>query len=169
MAALYIIVGLVALQRLAELALARRNTAWLLSEGAVESGARHYPLFVALQTAWLAAIVFFAPDEAGVEVWFFLALLFLQACRIWVIVSLGRFWTTRIISLPGAPLVRRGPYRFARHPNYLVVIGEIAILPLVFGEFEVALVFSILNILLIRHRIRVEEAALSGRIAEPTA
>ena len=71
---------------------------------------------------------------------FLVAFLFLQAARIWVIASLGRFWTTRIISLPGEPLVRRGPYRFAPHPNYLIVIGEIAILPLAFGEIEVAVV-----------------------------
>ena len=150
-----------------ELALARRNTARLLADGAVESGARHYPLLVALHAAWLVAIVVFAPADGGVEVRFLVAFLFLQAARIWVIASLGRFWTTRIISLPGEPLVRRGPYRFAPHPNYLIVIGEIAIVPLAFGEIEVAVVFSILNIFLIRHRIRVEEEALSGRAAQP--
>ncbi len=166
MTPLYLIVGLVALQRLAELALARRNTARLLAAGAVESGARHYPLFIALQAAWLAAIVVFAPTGGCVEVRFLVAFLFLQAARVWVIASLGRFWTTRIISMPGAPLVRRGPYRFTPHPNYLIVIGEIAILPLALGELEVALVFSILNIFLIRHRIRVEEEALSGRATE---
>jgi methyltransferase len=167
--ALILIVGLVALQRLGELLLAQRNTVRLLSEGAVESGARHYPLFVALHTGWLVAIVVFAPADPSIDFRFLAAFAILQAARIWVIASLGRFWTTRIISLPGAPLVRHGPYRFWRHPNYLIVIGEIAILPLAFGEAGVGVVFSILNLFLMRHRIRVEEAALGDRAVGRTS
>ena len=91
------------------------------------------------------------------------AFLALQAARVWVLATLGRYWTTRIITLPDAPLVRRGPYRFVRHPNYLIVAAEIAVLPLVFGAWQIALVFSILNLLLLSHRIRRENAALAGR------
>jgi len=83
--------------------------------------------------------------------------------RLWVMVSLGPYWTTRIITLPQAPLVRRGPYRFMRHPNYAVVAAEIAVLPLVFGAWHIAVVFSLLNLLLLRLRIRVEDAALASR------
>ncbi len=87
----------------------------------------------------------------------------LQAARLWVIASLGRYWTTRIITLPGAPIVRRGPYRWLRHPNYAIVAAEIAVLPLAFGAWPIAVVFSGLNALLLRHRIRLEEQALAPR------
>ena len=90
-------------------------------------------------------------------------LVLLQAGRIWVIASLGPYWTTRIIDVPGAPLVRRGPFRFVRHPNYLIVIGEIAVVPLMAGLLEVAVVFSVLNLALLAWRVRVENAALAPR------
>lgn len=159
------IVALVALQRLGELVHARRNTRRLLAEGAVEVGADHYPLFILLHGAWLLALLLAVPEDAPLHwplIGLFAALL---AARVWTIASLGKYWTTRIITLPGAPLIKRGPYRFLHHPNYLVVIAEIAILPLAFGAWEIALVFSLMNLLLLRHRVRVEEAALSGRRA----
>lgn len=159
------IVALVALQRLGELVHARRNTRRLLAAGAVEVGADHYPLFILLHGAWLLALLLAVPEDAPLHwplIGLFAALL---AARVWTIASLGKYWTTRIITLPGAPLIKRGPYRFLHHPNYLVVIAEIAILPLAFGAWEIALVFSLMNLLLLRHRVRVEEAALSGRRA----
>lgn len=163
MSILHLILGLVAAQRVAELLLARRNTVRLLASGAHEVGRRHYPLFVALHTGWLLAMLAFVPGDAP-PLWGLLALfLLLQACRLWVLAALGPFWTTRVITLPGAPLVRGGPYRFFRHPNYLVVTAEIACLPLAFGAWEVALAFSCLNALLLTHRIRVEETALRNR------
>jgi methyltransferase len=159
----YGIIFLVALQRLGELTLANRNTQKLRAEGAVEVGAGHYPLIVLLHAAWLMAVLWLLPAPLTIH-WVWLALLvILQAARVWVIVSLGRFWTTRIISLPGAPLVKRGPYRFLRHPNYLVVVGEIAALPLVFGEILVAVFFSLVNGALLFWRIRQEDAALAAR------
>ncbi len=85
----------------------------------------------------------------------------LQALRLWVIVTLGERWTTRVLALPGAPLVSKGPYRYLRHPNYAVVCAEVAVVPLMFGAWELALVFFVLNLALVRHRIRVEEAALA--------
>ena len=159
------IVALVVLQRLGELVHARRNTRRLLVEGAVEVGADHYPLFILLHGAWLLALLLAVPEDAPLHwplIGLFAALL---AARVWTIASLGKYWTTRIITLPGAPLIKRGPYRFLHHPNYLVVIAEIAVLPLAFGAWEIALVFSLMNLLLLRHRVRVEEAALSGRRA----
>jgi methyltransferase len=155
-----VIVAFVALQRIAELTLARRNTRRLFARGAVEHGRRHYPLFVVLHALWLAAVLLFVPEDATVH-WPFVALLvLLQAGRAWVIMSLGERWTTRILVLPGAPLVRRGPYRWLRHPNYLIVVLEIAALPLAFGAWKIALIFSAANLALLWWRIRVEEAAL---------
>nr|WP_295833938.1 isoprenylcysteine carboxylmethyltransferase family protein [uncultured Azospirillum sp.] len=153
----------VAAQRLLELVIARRNTARLLADGAREVGAAHYPLFVALHAGWLLALFVMVPADAPVNGWLLALFLLLQAGRVWVIATLGRFWTTRIITLDGAPLVRRGPFRWIRHPNYLVVAGELAVLPLVFGEVWIAIAATLLNIPLTLHRIRVEEGALKGR------
>ncbi len=158
-----VIVLLVALQRIAELVLARRNTARLLAMGGVEIGAGHYPLFVLLHGSWLLALFLLVPADAPL-LWPLIGLfVLLQLGRAWVVATLGPYWTTRIISVPGAPLVTGGPFRYVRHPNYLVVTGEIAVLPLAFGAWELALVYSILNALLLRHRIAVEDRALADR------
>ncbi len=161
------IVLLVAAQRLAELVLAKRNTRALLAAGAVEWGAGHYPVLVALHVAWLAALLLATPAEAALQPWWLALFLLLQAGRLWVVATLGRFWTTRIIALPGAPLVARGPYRFCKHPNYVIVAAEIAVLPLAFGAWQIALVFTLLNAAILAWRIRVENAALAQRPREP--
>ncbi len=158
-----IIVALVAVQRVFELLHARRNEARLRVGGGIERGAGHYPLIVILHGAWLVAVVAFASENAP-PVWGWLGLyLALQGARYWAMSSLGPSWTTRIITLPGAPLVRKGPYRFLRHPNYAVVAAEIAVLPLAFREYRVALVFSALNLALLGWRIRIENLALAER------
>ncbi len=157
-----IVTLLVALQRLAELGYARRNARRLLAAGGVEHGAGHYPLFVALHGAWLAALFVMVPAEAPAD-WGLLGLYgLLQLGRLWVIASLGRRWTTRVIVVPGAPLVTRGPYRFLRHPNYLIVALEIPVLPLAFGAWQIALGFGLANLALLAWRIRIEERALAG-------
>ena len=153
------ILGFVTVQRLAELALSHRNTKALLARGAREHGAAHYPLIVAVHAAWLAALWLLAPGRA--VSWPLIGLFgLLQLLRLWVLVTLGPRWTTRIIVLPDAPLVAGGPFRFIRHPNYAVVAGEIAVLPLAFGLWEVALAFSLLNAAILAVRIRAEERAL---------
>lgn len=163
MSLLWIVLLLVAAQRLAELAYARRNTRRLKAEGAYESGAGHYPVLVAVHVLWLVSLAVFVPAEQAPN-WALLGVfLVLQGLRLWVLASLGRYWTTRVITLPGAPLVRRGPYRFLKHPNYLVVAGEIAVLPLAFGAWEIAVIFSLANAAVLTWRIRCEERALSGR------
>ncbi len=157
-----IVTLLVALQRLAELGYARRNARRLLAAGGVEHGAGHYPLFVALHGAWLAALFVMVPAEAPAD-WGLLGLYgLLQLGRLWVIASLGRRWTTRVIVVPGAPLVTRGPYRFLRHPNYLIVALEIPVLPLAFGAWQIALGFGLANLALLAWRFRIEERALAG-------
>jgi methyltransferase len=158
-----LILGLVTLQRLGELVLSRRNTQRLLSEGAHEVAPGHYPLIVAVHAAWLVGlwllVVWRVPDASISWPWFGVFLI-LQALRVWVIATLGPRWTTRIIVLPGAPLVTGGPYRLVAHPNYLIVAGEILVLPLVFGQLWYGIVFSVLNAMVLWIRIRAEEAAL---------
>jgi methyltransferase len=155
------ILAFVTLQRLSELMIARQNTARLLAMGAQEYAPGHYPLIVAVHTGWLAALWWLAPGQA--IHWPLIALfVLLQLGRIWILRTLGPRWTTRIIILPGAPLVTSGPFRFVSHPNYLVVIGEIAVLPLAFGLWEVALIFTLLNAAVLAIRISAENKALRG-------
>lgn len=153
------ILAFVTFQRLAELALARSNTRALLAAGGREHGAGHYPLIVAVHAAWLASLWLLAPGRP-VHLPMLGLFMLLQAGRVWVIRTLGPRWTTRIIVLPAAPRVTTGPFRFLSHPNYLVVVGEIAVLPLVFGLWQVALLFSLLNAAVLAIRIRAEERAL---------
>lgn len=154
-----LLLALVTAERLAELVLARRNTAALLAKGAVEVAARHYPLIVALHATWLGALWVWgagAPVQTG---WLALFLL-LQVARVWVLATLGPRWTTRIIVLPDAPLIRTGPYRWLSHPNYAIVVAEIAVLPLCLGLPTIALLFSVANAAVLTLRITAENRAL---------
>jgi len=160
MSILWILVGFVIVQRLAELVLARRNARRLLADGGVESGAKHYPLFILLHGGWLLALLILVPPDASANPALVSLFVVLQGLRVWIIASLGQHWTTRIIVIPGKPLVRCGPYRWIRHPNYLVVAAEIAVLPLVVAAWKIAIVFSLLNTALLAWRIRVENEAL---------
>ena len=156
-----VVLILVTAQRLGELVLANHNTRRLLARGAVETGAGHYPLMIILHGAWLLGLWLLAwnrPTNLPLLAIF----IALQLARVWVITTLGDRWTTRIITLPGADLVRRGPYRFVSHPNYLIVIAEIAVLPLAFGLVGFAVVFSILNAGVLWIRIRSEGRALAS-------
>jgi methyltransferase len=155
-----LILSAVTCQRLGELWLSNRNTKRLVAQGALEHSPGHYPLIIVLHTAWLAALWVMAPQRT-IDIFWLALFILIEIARIWVLLSLGPRWTTRILVLPGAPLVRRGPYRFINHPNYLVVMAEIAVLPLVFGLWQAALVFSLLNCAILVIRIRAENRALS--------
>jgi methyltransferase len=158
------LLSFVTMQRLAELILARCNTKRLLAEGAIEIGADHYPLLVLLHTSWLGALwVVAASGHASLWWPAVIGYALVEAARIWVMASLGRYWTTRILVPRAAPLVRRGPYRFLRHPNYWIVVAEIALLPLAVGSWTLAAVFSALNAAVLFRRIRVEESSLAAR------
>lgn len=157
-----LLLGFVTAERLAELVLARRNTTRLLAMGAVEHAPGHYPLIVLLHAAWLIGLWLLAWN-LPINLGWLAVFIVLQALRLWVLATLGPRWTTRIIVLPQTDLVARGPYRLVKHPNYLVVIGEIAVLPLVFGLVWYAGLFSLLNAGILFIRITAENKALAAR------
>lgn len=153
----------VVIQRLAELAYANANTRRLMAEGGREYGADHYPLFIVLHTGWLMAIALFGDPSERPDMLLINLFIASQTFRFWTLASIGRWWTTRIISAPHFPKVKRGPYRFIKHPNYALVVVEIALLPLILGAPAMALTFSILNAALLWMRIRVENSVLEKR------
>ena len=150
-----VFLGFIIAQRLSELVIAKRNTKRLLDKGAVEVGAEHYPFMVALHTAWILCLIVFGYDAQVSFIWLALFVV-LQGMRVWILYSLGERWTTRIIVLQ-EPLVREGPFSWMRHPNYVLVVAEIFVAPMVLGLWWLALVFSILNALMLYVRIKVEE------------
>lgn len=155
----FAIMAFVTLQRLSELIIARRNTTRLLAAGAHEVGASHYPIMVAMHTAWLVALWLTVGDR-DVSMPLLIVFVFLQLMRIWVLATLGSRWTTRIIVTQDAALVKKGPFRFLRHPNYAVVTAEIAVLPLAFGLIWIAALFTLLNAAMLYVRIGAENRAL---------
>jgi methyltransferase len=163
MTLLYWVLAFVALQRLGELAWARRNTARLRRLGAIEADAAGHRYFVVFHIGWLASLALLVP-AASQPNWLALGLFaLLQPARLWVILSLGRYWSTRVLTLPDTPLVQTGPYRWIRHPNYVIVIAEIALLPLAFGAVAIAVVYSAINLVLIARRLRIEDRTLAPR------
>jgi methyltransferase len=159
----YLIISVVALQRTAELIYASRNATALKKSGGIEVGRQHYPAMMLLHASWLVATALGVRHDSSVRIGPLVAFASLQVLRLWVIATLGPFWTTRIITVPGQPLIESGPYRYVRHPNYLVVAGEMALLPLVFGQIANAIIFSVLNAGILAWRIRTEDAALAPR------
>jgi methyltransferase len=155
-----LLLGVVTAERIAELFLARRNTAALLAKGALEFAPRHYPAIVLMHVLWLASLWISGARQMVDPTWLAI-FLSLQVLRVWILMTLGSRWTTRIIVLPDASLVSNGPYRIFSHPNYLVVVGEIAALPLCLGLPWLAVVFSGANVILLSIRIRAENLALS--------
>lgn len=166
LAAFTVLVALVALERLAELVVSKRNAAWSLARGGVETGREHYPVMVVLHTGFLAAMLIEAyvrrPEVAPGLAWSMLVLVLAsQALRWWCIATLGRRWNTRVIVVPGLPPVTTGPYRVLSHPNYVAVVVEGLALPLVHACWWTALGFTVLNAALLSVRIRVEAQALA--------
>lgn len=161
------ILALVTLQRVGELVLARYNTGKLLARGAIEMAAGHYPLVVALHAAWLSALWVYGRDQP-VNLVALGTFIVLQGLRLWVIATLGPRWTTRIIVVPGETLISAGPYRYFSHPNYAVVTAEIAILPVALHLPLTALIFTILNAVVLGIRIRAEARALSAVHERPS-
>lgn len=150
------------LLRLGELWLARRNERWLMRHGAVEYGKKHYPYIVVLHALFFVSLIteyIFTPN-GSYSILLLILYFLLLAFKAWVIVSLGKCWNTKIFRIPGYPLVKKGPYRFLKHPNYIVVVAEIALIPLIFHLYITAIVFSILNGMMLYVRIKEENKVL---------
>ena len=167
MPALYAVVGFLVVQRLAELGLARRNQRALLARGAVEVGRGHYPALVALHAGSLLSLAVTIDPRTPVSLPLLAVFVLLECGRAWVIATLGSRWTTRVMVLRGSAPIRSGPYRYVRHPNYVIVCGEMAVVPLMFGAWILAAVASALNLLVLRARLRVENAALDEFSGDP--
>ena len=155
------VMGYVTLARLVEMIVARRNTRHIMANGGREFGAEHYPAIIAFHVVWLTCLWILAPGRALVPVWLIVFAL-LQPIRVWVMAALGPRWTSRILVVPGETLVTDGPFRFMRHPNYAIVVAEVATLPLAFGLWSIALAGTLVNVVLLTVRIRAEDAALAS-------
>jgi methyltransferase len=162
-----LLIAAVAVERVVELVVSTRNLAWSRARGGVEFGVNHYPTMVTLHTyllvGCLVEVIALHRPFVALLGWPMLALAVgAQVLRWWCITTLGPQWNTRVIVIPDAPRVTGGPYRFFSHPNYVAVVVEGIALPLVYGAWITALVFTVLNIALLRTRIRVENAALAS-------
>ncbi|MDC0074919.1 hypothetical protein OAK17_08710 [Alphaproteobacteria bacterium] len=160
----YCLILFIISQRLLELIYSNINTKRLLKDGAIEYGKKHYPLFIVLHSTWIISIFIYAPQNKEANFLFLIIFFIMQIARVWVLVTLGKFWTTRIISPLDQPLIKKGPYKYFKHPNYLIVCVEIAALPLVYNLLIIAILFSIANLILVFWRINVENKALNKRI-----
>jgi methyltransferase len=154
---------LVLLQRGAEELYSARNTRALLAAGATEAGRDYYPVVATTHLAWIASLFFLIPPAAEASLALAVAYVALQAVRYWVIGTLGRFWTHRIITLPDAPIVKRGPYKLLRHPNYAVTIAETFLLPAVFGAWALAAIMGAVWTAVLAYKIKLEDDALRAR------
>jgi methyltransferase len=159
-----IVISIVILQRLVELVVAKRNEKWMRNQGAFEAGAAHYPVMVSMHIAFFISLIaeVFLFNKVMSPVWILFLVIFLvtQVARIWCLTSLGKFWNTKIIILPGADVVQKGLYKWVRHPNYVIVATELLVLPLLFSAYFTAIIFSLLNVWMMSVRIPAEEKAL---------
>jgi methyltransferase len=148
--------------RIAELLLSKRNEIWLLQNGAVEYGHKHYPFIVALHVSFFIALAidYYTQQSVSFSPFFLTLYVVLIAFKVWIVLSLGKFWNTKIYHIPGLPLQKKGLYKYIQHPNYLVVVAEIVLIPLVFHLYFTAIIFSLLNAIMLYVRITAENKVL---------
>lgn len=155
-------ISFIILLRIGELVLSKRNEKWLMQNGAVEYGKRHYPFIVALHILFIISLIIEYTARQAVSFSLFMLIFYfsLLAFKTWVIFSLGKFWSTRIFHISGMPLVKKGPYKYFKHPNYLIVIAEIAVIPMIFHLYFTAITFTLLNAIMLFIRIKEENKVL---------
>lgn len=155
-------VSFVILLRIAELYVARRNEKWMVQNGAVEYGKKHYPFIIALHSLFFVSLIieYSMQQTPSFGLIFLLIYLLLIAFKVWIIASLGKFWNTKIFRIQNYPLINKGPYKYIKHPNYIIVIAEIALIPLIFQLYYTALIFTLLNAIMLTVRIKEENLAL---------
>ncbi len=155
-------ISFVILLRIGELLYSKQNEVWLLQNGAVEYGKRHDPLIVALHTLFFLSLIieYSVQQNLTYSLSIVVSYFVLVACKAWIILSLGKYWNTKIFRIPNAPLIKSGPYKYVAHPNYIVVVAEIAVIPLAFQLYYTAIIFSILNAMILTVRIKEENKAL---------
>jgi len=155
-------ISFIILLRIGELILSRRNEVWLLQNGAIEYGQKHYPYIVALHALFIISLIveYSTNQPRSFSLFFFVLYLFFLAFKVWVITTLGKFWNTKIYHITDFPLIKNGVYKYIKHPNYLIVIAEIAIIPLVFHLYYTTIVFTVLNTIMLSVRIKEENKVL---------
>lgn len=160
--AFFFFILFIILLRIAELLYSKRNEKWLLQNHAIEYGKKHYPFIVTLHVFFLISLIveYMLSKPVSYSPAIILIYFLLLVFKIWVISSLGKYWNTKIYRIPNAPLIKTGPYKYFRHPNYLVVIGEIAVIPLAFHLYYTAAIFTVLNLIMLSIRIKEEDKAL---------
>ena len=162
MMAFILFISFIILLRIGELILSRRNEVWLLHNGAIEYGQKHYPYIVALHVLFIVSLIieYSTTQTASFSLFFLVLYLLLLAFKAGVLLSLGKFWNTKIYHISGFPLIKTGVYKYIKHPNYLIVIAEIAIIPLVFHLYYTAIAFTVLNAIILSIRIKEENKVL---------
>lgn len=155
-------ISFVILLRIGELVLSGKNEKWLLQNGAVEYGNKHYPFIVALHVLFIISLIFeyFTQPTTSFSLFFLVVYFLLLAFKTWIILSLGKFWNTKIYRIQDIPLIKKGPYKYFKHPNYFIVIGEIAVIPLAFHLYYTAIIFTVLNAIMLMVRIKEENKVL---------
>lgn len=148
--------------RIGELVLSKSNEKWLIQNGAFEYGQSHYPFIVALHVLFISSVIFEYSRQSDpyYSLFFIICYFVLLAFKAWVILSLNKFWNTKIYHIPNFPLIKTGPYQYFKHPNYLIVVAEIAVIPLIFHLYYTAIAFSLLNAIMLFVRIKEENKAL---------
>ena len=159
-----IIISILIVQRIIELYISKRNEKWLLENGATEFGHSHYKYIVILHTLFIASLIinFFSVQNKYFFILPFILVLILQIFRFWVIFSLGNYWNTKILRIPNSPLIKKGLYKYLKHPNYIIVICEILLIPLIFGLYITSIIFTILNAVILYKRLKIENEALTS-------
>lgn len=167
----YLIITFIICQRLVELYIANKNEKWMLARGGIEVGNEHYKLFILLHVTFFIILIYevhniVTAQSVAFNIYFFFLFVIAQIGRVWCIVSLGKFWNTKIIVLPKVVKIKKGPYKYMKHPNYFIVFVELFTIPAMFGAYITAILFPILHLLLLTIRIPAEDRALGRRVGQ---